>query len=105
MSVYYLKSVNFKKNELNDNHFNNLLINYLIFICNHYIPEVILYNLFDNIFIMVFSNKNVFGLISSLSLIFKNYYDKFISTFFLIYNIYNIFKYGLFNLPRNLYLL
>ncbi len=82
MSVYYLKSIDLKKNELNDNYFNNfyskltLLFAITISLKSFYIIYLIIFLLW------LFQIKKFFKLNIFISLIFKNYYTYLILLFF-----------------------
>jgi len=82
MSVYYLKSVNFKKSELNNNHFNNfysklaLLFAIIISLKSFYIIYLIIFLLW---FLQI---KKFFKLNTLIGLIFKNYYTYLFLLFF-----------------------
>ena len=82
MSVYYLESINFKKNELNHNHFNNfysklaLLFAIIISLKSFYIIYLIIFLLW------FFQIKKFFKLNTLIGLIFKNYYTYLFILFF-----------------------
>ena len=82
MSVYYLESINFKKNEFNHNHFNNfysklaLLFAIIISLKSFYIIYLIIFLLW------FFQIKKFFKLNTLIGLIFKNYYTYLFILFF-----------------------
>ena len=82
MSVYYLESINFKKNEFNHNHFNNfysklaLLFAIIISLKSFYIIYLIIFLLW------FFQIKKFFKLNVLIGLIFKNYYTYLFLLFF-----------------------
>ena len=82
MSVYYLKSIDFKKNELNHNYFNNfysklaLLFAIIISLKSFYIIYLIIFLLW------FFQIKRFYNLSTLISLVFKNYYTYIILLFF-----------------------
>ena len=82
MSIYYLKSIDFKKNELNNNYFNNsysklaLLFAIIISLKSFYIIYLIIFLLW------LFQFKKFFKLNTLISLVFKNYYTYLILLFF-----------------------
>ena len=82
MSVFYLESINFKKNEFNHNHFNNfysklaLLFAIIISLKSFYIIYLIIFLLW------FFQIKKFFKLNTLIGLIFKNYYTYLFILFF-----------------------
>ena len=90
MSVYYLKSIDFKKDELNYNYFNHfysklaLLFAIIISLKSFYIIYLIIFLLW---FIQI---KRFYNLNTLISLIFKNYYTYLILLFF-SFTIFTIF--------------
>ena len=82
MSVFYLESINFKKNKLNYNYFNNfysklaLLFAIIISLKSFYIIYLIIFLLW------FFQIKKFFKLNTLIGLIFKNYYTYLFILFF-----------------------
>ena len=82
MSVFYLESINFKKNELNYNYFNNfysklaLLFAIIISLKSFYIIYLVIFLLW------FFQIKKFFKLNTFIGLIFKNYYTYLFILFF-----------------------
>ncbi len=82
MSVYYLKSINFKKNQFNSNYFNSfypkltLLFAIIISLKSFYIIYLIIFLLW------FFQIKKFFNLSTLISLVFKNYYTYLFILFF-----------------------
>ena len=82
MSVYYLKSINFKKNQFNSNYFNSfysklaLLFAIIISLKSFYIIYLTIFLLW------FFQIKKFFNLSTLISLVFKNYYTYLFILFF-----------------------
>ena len=91
MSVYYLKSINFKKNEFNYNHFNTfysklaLLFAIIISLKSFYIIYSIIFLLW------FFQIKRFFKFNIIFSLVFKNYYT-YLIILFLFFTIFTSFS-------------
>ena len=91
MSVYYLKSVNFKNKQLNNSDFNNfyskltLLFAIIISLKSFYIIYLIIFLLW---FLQI---KKYFKLDALISLVFKNYYT-YLFLFFFIFTIFTTFS-------------